>query len=214
MAIDLNQNDSIDEGYERVTKTERSYLSPGAGHPAVLRADTYGWVLEDWVPVRVDISRHETSVDGLEDSSMSFNGENAVLLASTEVSYSANAKVVVATSPTSKTTRTYSRGWLSSVVTSDAANNVRSSVTYEYDAYGRQCGVVDGANGRTSITFNSAGLVTSVTKPASGVLGEGQQVTRYDYDQNLRKYREVFPDGTSVTNLYTPAGLVRMVVGS
>ena len=173
-----------------------------------------------WDRLNVDASNlvatAETSVDGLQSWQTQYRDAGTPVTTRSQTVYGANGlRSVTNVAPDSSCTITkYSYGRLQSVARFDSNNNPLSSISYTYDPHGRQQTVTDARNGTTTFGYNNADLVTSVTTPNPGTLGDAPQITLTYYNAMLQATNALQPDGTSVSTEYLPTGELKMQYGS
>lgn len=217
-AVDLNDNDWIDLSADRITRTVRTAVAAAGGKPDLVRTDTYVW--KDGESAGTLVSRSEVSASGphtwqtvwriaADDDTM------AVTESQTTFNSGTHERTVTVTAPdATQTVSVYLYGLLRSVTRYDAATPTRQQITrmaYAYDKYDRQTTITDARNGATTLVLNDADLVTSTTSPDPG---GGPQVTATFYDELGRAIGTRQPDGTTTSNLYSPAGLLTNTWGS
>ncbi|HNU53132.1 MAG TPA: hypothetical protein PKJ98_19750, partial [Verrucomicrobiota bacterium] len=113
----------------------------------------------------------------------------------------------------SSTVNAYAYGRLVSTTRKDSGGSQVTQTSYAYDAHGRVSATTDARNGATSFVYNNADQVAVTTAPNLGT-GEAPQATVTFFDALGRATGQLLPDGTTTTNLYTPAGLLQKTYGS
>jgi len=210
-AVDMNLNGVIDwSGPDRITWTTNDLcIDHGV---AVDRTRSYVWL--DGQSSGTLTSESETSVDGLKAWQISFITTSSALTNETITSYSGTNRAVTSIAADgSYTINSYSSGRLISSTRFDASNNSIGSTSYTYDAHGRQYQVTDARNGSTTYGYNAADQVTSVTTPTPGN-GHASETTTTLYDNMLRPYSVIQPDGTTVNSVYLLTGELALQYGS
>lgn len=210
-AIDINQNGAIDyAGSDRITSTVVDYSTP-EGIPAQ-RKRTFAWSTPNQNSSNL-LSSVEWSVDGRVSWTRSYEGTR-VLTTRSERSIPVNgAYAVTRTLPDGSTSvEQYQSGRIVSSTSSTADGTVVGREDYTFDSHGRRWRVTDGRNGVTTLGYNDADQVTSLTTPAPAA-GQAPQVTRAEYDLLGRAWRITQPDGSAITNLYFPSGLTQKTYG-
>jgi RHS repeat-associated protein len=218
-AVDLVGSTWIDTSQDRVAQFDRSVLAASGVKPDRTQVDTYGWVDDPVLgSVQKLLSRAETSADDLHtwQSVWQQNGPNgtAAVTESLTTYPAAGERDVTVTAPDgTQTVSVYQYGLLRTITRKDssAAHNTITRTSYAYDKYDRQTVLTDLRNGATTLALNAADLVTSTTTPDPG---GGPQVTLTFYDNMGRAVGTQSPDGTTVTNFYSPAGLRTKTYGS
>jgi len=179
------------------------------------RTQTYVWSTFN-SPTPTLVSTVESSVDGLQTWQTQYRDANTPVTSQSQTVYGANGtRTITTTAPdNSYTISAYSNGRLTSVTRFDSGENQISSVSYGYDPHGRQNTLTDARNGTTTLGFNAADLVTSVTTPNPGTLGGTPQTTATYYNNMLQATNVLQPDGTSVTSEYYLTGELKRQYGS
>jgi RHS repeat-associated protein len=95
----------------------------------------------------------------------------------------------------------------------DSASAQIGKTTYGYDFHGRRTSSTDARNGATTLAYNSADLIVSLTSPVPGN-GDPNQVTTSQYNSSGRAWKVIQPDGTSTTNEFFPTGQLKKTYGS
>jgi RHS repeat-associated protein len=108
----------------------------------------------------------------------------------------------------SYTVSAYAYGRLASTTRYDSGNNQTGQTTNGYDAHGRQNTITDARNGTTTLTFNPADQVSSVSTPSP------TEITQNYYDTSERLVGQKLPDGTYTTNFPNPNGTTSLAYGS
>jgi RHS repeat-associated protein len=216
-ATDVNTNDSIDfDGQDRITSTLADVTTSHGSN--VLRTRTYVWNTPNSNSSNL-VSSVETSTDGLHTWQTAWrqagnDSTKAVTESLTTFGSSTGQRTNTVTAPDgTQTVSIFSYGLLKSATRKDstAGHNQITQTSYGYDKYDRQTTLTDARNGTTTLALNDADLVTGTTSPDPG---GGAQVTVTYYDQLGRSTGTRNPDGTTTTNLYSPAGLLLKTYGS
>jgi RHS repeat-associated protein len=213
-AVDINQNGSIDfSGVDQITLVTND-VTTDYGYN-VVRSRTYVWNTP-YANSSVLTSMSETSTDGLNSWRTAYRDASTPVTTHTQTVYgSGGSRTVTITAPDgSYTVSAYSYGILSSVTRYNSSSAQIGKTSYSYDPHGRQSAVSDARNGATSYSYNNADIVTSVTMPNSGALGDTAQTMLTSYDKMLRATNVVYPDNTSVATRYQPTGEVALTYGS
>src|SRR5439155_559753 len=103
------------------------------------------------------------------------------------------------------TVSAYSYGKLASVTRYDSAGAQVQGTTFSYDSHERQNSSTDARNGATSLTFNDADLVPTVTTPAPATGQSAQTTTTYYYGFNASTTDNQPADIVSTTYSNDPA---------
>ena len=208
----LSQLSNIESGSDRVIQTHRSMVSASGGKPDVIRTDTYVWL--DSQSTGTLVSRSEVSTDGLNTWQTTYRDVNTPPVVNhTQTSYGAN-RTMTATAPDgSYTISVYTNGQLASVTRYDSNGVQIGKTSYSYDAHGRQYQVTDARNGAITYGYNNADMVTSTTTPVPGT-GQSAQTTTTLYDNMLRAYSVIQPDGATVNSAYLLTGELGQQNGS
>jgi RHS repeat-associated protein len=212
-AIDIDRNDTIDfNGTDRITRTLNDFTTDNGAN--VRRSRVYGWTVNGSSSSTL-LSTTETSVDGLRswqtqyrDASTPVTSQSATVFSTGGNRYATN------TAPDgSYTVGAYLNGRLSSVTQKDSTGSQLASISYTYDAHGRQYSSTDARNGATTYSYNIADLISSVTSPNPGNGGAAQTTTTY-YNPSQQVTNVMNPDGTSVITEYLPTGELLQTHGS
>ena len=206
-AIDMNTNDVIDfAGSDRITRTVADATTID-GQP-VRRHVTYAW-LADGANTATPIAATTTLITGLHTWTT-----NAGVVTDT-VSYRGSGQRQDTTyfPDRSYAVATWQNGQLSSVVRNDAYGGTISQETYQYDPHGRRNQVSDARNGATTYSFNPADQAATVVTPSPDGTQSPQTTTSF-FDNMGRVMSMLLPDNTTVTNQYSPAGLLTNTFGS
>jgi len=208
--VDTNRNSVFDwSGPDRITKTVSDVVSNSTLKAYVRRTQTYVYPT-DGSSSTLLLSTTETAVNGLTNWVTRFGMTNK-----TETAYAIGAtRYLTNTAPDgSFAVSQYQNGRLICVTSKNATGGQLSQTTYGYDAHGRQNTITDARNGATGYTFNDADQVLSVTTPPPGT-GQSAQTTTSSYDNMGRVWKQVLPDGGSVTNEYWLTGELKRNYGS
>ena len=213
-AVDMNANGVIDfGGLDRITGTVSDVVSNGY-NLYVNRTRTYVWEANNSAISNL-VAMAETSVDGLQNWNIVYNnGVGLTNYSQTTYVPSSGLTVVTGVAPDgSASVSTSVYGQLMSVVRSDAKGGQIGGTTFGYDAQGRQNVATDARNGSTVSFFNNNDQVTAALTPSpDGV--QGGQLTTNLLDSLGRVIKTILPDGTGVTNVYAPSGLLTNNFGS
>jgi len=204
--IDSNLNDIIDlSGLDRITQTTDDVLANYSTN--VVRTRTFVWSTNADSTATL-IATRETSVEGSRTWTTTPAGVNL-----NWTRYSNGHRYVTNTAPDgSYSVSDVYQGRLQSLTQKDSSGAQIGQTTYGYDPHGRQNAMTDARNGTTTVAFNNADQVASVTTPPPGT-GASAQTTITYYDTMLRATNVVQPDGASVTNLFYPTGLLMKTSG-
>ncbi|MBI3870960.1 MAG: RHS repeat-associated core domain-containing protein [Verrucomicrobia bacterium] len=207
-AQDVDRNGTIDfSGTDRIARTER-LVSTNHGFN-VIQTRTYAWATNSSSVSNLMILS-EQSNDGLRAWTTSFNQTKT----SVRGTPTGSSWTVTDTAPDGSYSVTlYQQARLASVARFDSNGVQIASLSYSYDAHGRQSQTTDARNGTTAQTFNDADQVVSTTTPTPGT-GQSAQTTSFEYDSMGRVIRRVYPDSTSMTNEYHPTGELKKTYGS
>jgi RHS repeat-associated protein len=180
----------------------------------VQRTRTYAWTTVNQ-DTSVLQTTHEAAVTSVQSWQTQYRDPSTAVTSHSQTTYGANGtRTVTATSADgSYTTSTYQYGRLVSVTSFDSLNSQLSSINYGYDPHGRQNQITDARNGTTSLTYNNADLVYTLTTPVPGA-GQAAQTTTTYYNNMLQATSVVQPDNTSTYTEYYPTGLPKKKYGS
>jgi RHS repeat-associated protein len=213
VVTDMDRNGTIDaSGTDRITSTVTQVASD---HGTVVQQTTTTVWSFDNSPSTEIVSISETSADGLQ-SWQTTNG----LTTSTQVAYGgAGARTETTIAPDGvHTVSQYQNDLLISKTISQASVGTLSGSTYGYDPHGRLSSSTDQRNGPTTYSYYGDDRIRSTTTPdpdpAKSGPGYDPQTTGYDYDMGGRLWHLTQPDGTVVTSVYFPTGLLQSVSGS
>ncbi|HEY5912156.1 MAG TPA: RHS repeat-associated core domain-containing protein [Verrucomicrobiae bacterium] len=211
-AIDIDQDDIIDfDGTDRITFITNDVLS--AHGTNVRRTQTYVWATDNNATSNL-ITTVEESTDGRNTWQTSWNGASGLTNQTTTVYATDGKRYVTNTAPDgSFTIDTLSYGRLHSTTRKEPGGNQLSSVSYSYDAHGRQSAATDARNGTTTYYFNNADQVSGVLTPPPASGQSGQLTTHY-FDNMGRQTATTLPDNTSVTNVFYATGQPKLAYGS
>lgn len=205
-ALDMDRDDTINfDGTDRITRTVRDVAA--AHSTNVRRTRSYVWTTNSSTNSLLT-STVEAAVDGTRTWQTAFG------LTSQHVSLCGGTCAATNIAPDgSYTTSVKTNGYLMVVTRYDSQGIQLSATTYTYDEYGRQKTITDARNGTTTLIYDDADRVTSVTTPSPGS-GQSPLTTTTYFDDVGQAWRVVKPDGTSVTNEFTLRGERRKVYGS
>jgi RHS repeat-associated protein len=212
--IDVNQDDTlVTASLDRVTRTVSDVTTDFGVN--VRRTQTYIYPTDNSGTALL-IGKAETSVDGLRSWQTAYRDSNTPVVSQSQTVYVGGGnRYQTNTAPDgSYTLSAYLNGRLVSSTRKDSGNNQISSVTYIYDAHGRQKTATDARNGVTTFGFNAADLLTSTTTPDPAVPGGSAQTIATYYNQMLQATNIINPDGTGITNRYSLAGMLTNTAGS
>ena len=208
-------------GVDRVTQTVNTVLGALENDRGVDIRRTEQYVWKDNSSTGAHLSRTDVSTVGdhtwssvWKDASTEVTTDS---LTQIDVQNPNHTRTVTTTAPDdSQTVTVYTNGLLESVTRKDNTTSHAqvTKTSYGYDAHGRQGTVIDSRNGTTTIGFNNADLLTSVTTPNPGTPGGTPQTTTTYYDKSLLATNVVQPDNTSVANRYDVTGLLTNTSGS
>ncbi len=210
--IDMDGDGTIYAGgTDRLTFTTNDVVSDGVD---VLRSRTYVWMTDNDDTLTL-VSMSETATDGLQSWQTRYSGSGSPVTTHSQTVYSGTNRTVTVTAPdNSHTVTRYANGRLVSVTQYDSTPDQVGSMSYGYDAHGRQNKITDARNGTAVYTYNDADLVTAVTTPSPGTLGGSSQTTMTQYSKSLQVTNVIQPDNSAVTNIYLPTGEIALSYGS
>ena len=199
-AMDMDRNGVIDtNGTDRITLT--TSVAANVSSQDFQIAKTYNWATNNSAVSNL-VSETRTSTDGLQSWNVAFGLTNH----SRTVIGTAGNVYVTNTAPDGSFTVSHTlTGLVQSVTRKDSAGNQLGKTTYTYDAHGRQLKVTDARNGTTTLAYDNADRVLSVTTPPPGT-GQPAQTTTYSNDSAGRLVRTTLADGGGVTNIYSLKG--------
>jgi RHS repeat-associated protein len=211
-AVDINQNGTIDwSGPDRITQVERTAIYSGE------MGNSQAWTsyqFLDGQSTGTPTSCTTISANGLTNWQMVYPDGVTAVTTSTEISPGTNRTQTTVAPDGSYAISLYSYGRLASVNKYGSSGTNISQTSYAYDAHGRQYAVTDARNGSTVYQFNDADQVISVTTPNPGSIPGAPQTTANSYDTQMRPTGFLYADGTSLTNVYYPTGLIQSNYGS
>ncbi len=217
VAIDVNGNGAIDlAGTDRITRTSSSIVTKteASVNYTVLRSTTQKWET-DSQDSPVVVAMTEQSSDGLRiwQTIRGLTTRNVTVLDG------AGGRTVTTTAPDGvKTVQVFAGDHLVSAVTTTAADQPLTAVSYSYDPHGRVSAVTDARNGATTFTYYADDQINTVTTPDPDTTRSGAgydpQVITYTYDSAGRVQAVTQPDGTVVNTTYWPTGAVRRTSGA
>jgi len=213
-AADMNLDGNINLAEtDRVTRQVRSVTTAHGAH--VVRQETYRWATNG-VNSSTKVSTLDTSTDGLTSWQMLWNG-SASVTNKTVTEYPATGAItrrVTVTKPDgTRTVSEYESGRLARVMEKGTNSSILTQTSYGYDDYGRQNTITDSRNGTTTLTFDAADRVVTVTTPSPGA-GQNAQVTAHYYNALGRETGLKYPDNTYLTNIYDSNGFLILTKGS
>ncbi len=194
-AVDLNANDTIDYGVDRIARTvsDVAVRTTALGDVTVGRTRT--WVWREGATTENDgtlVSTSETSADGAWSWHSSFGRESST---STEINAVTRTRTVTSVAPDgTSTVARHQDGRLVAVESYDANDVLLTETTYSYDAHGRQQTVVRNPGAATEQTTTHAYVagsdqIASATVAAGGI----SQTTSYAYDALGRRTQTTLP---------------------
>lgn len=208
-AVDMNRNGTIDfSGSDRITQTTNDVTTDHS--TTVRRTRNYAWL--DGSSTGTLISSVETSTDGLNTWQTQYRDGSVFVTTHTQTVPGVSRTVTTTAPDGSYTVNTYSYGRLASSTRYDSTGTQFGGTTYSYDPHGRQNTMTDARNGTTTLGFNNADLVATNTTPNPG--GSSPEVTITAYDNLLRPYSVIQPDGTVVSSAYLLTGELGLQYGS
>lgn len=208
-AVDMNQNGVIDfSGTDHITQTTNDVTTD---HGTIVnRIRTYVWL--DGQSTGTLVSAIETSADGLNSWETQYRDAGTAVTTRTQTVPGVSRTVTTTAPDGSYTVNNYSYGRLVSSTRYDSTGAQIGGITYGYDAQGRQNTTTDARNGTTTEVFNNADLVATNTTPNPG--DGSPEVTATLYDNMLRPYSVIQPDGTMVNSAYLLTGELGLQYGS
>ncbi|HWV99695.1 MAG TPA: RHS repeat-associated core domain-containing protein [Candidatus Acidoferrum sp.] len=202
---------TIQGGNDRITQVEQTVVAASGNMPDLTEVDTY--LFDSGQTTGAKVSTLQTATSSLTNWSTVYRDPSTPVVTS-GVTVPGTARVETMYAPDgTQTLRQYQYGRLVSTAVSNSSLGVLTSMTYGYDAQGRQNTITDARNGTTSYTLNNAGQLVAATTPAPGS-GQSPQTTATTYDLSLRAVQITQPDGTVVTNRYAATGLLTNNCGS
>jgi RHS repeat-associated protein len=215
-AVDLDWDGAISTALDRVTQIDKTYLGSDSTRPNRTQTKTSGWVSNGGTSVQKTLSVSEVSASGLQSWRAVYRDSSiqAVTYTTNVYSTGGNRYATNIAPDWSYSVTAYLYGRLNWVKRFDSGNSQISSVTYAYDAHGRQSSTTDVRNGTTSYAFNNADLVTSVTTPDPGVIGDAPQTTTTVYNNMLQATSVIQPDSGAVSNEYYLTGDLKRMYGA
>ncbi|HEX3799312.1 MAG TPA: RHS repeat-associated core domain-containing protein [Verrucomicrobiae bacterium] len=204
--LDTNQNYTIDfTGSDRIAFTTNDFGSDYGAN--VRRTQTFLWSTS--LNVSNLVSSSESTLDGLKRFDTMWNGGIAVVTTNITIYSSGGYRYTTNLAPDgSYAINTYQYGRLILSLRKDSGNIQLSSVSYSYDAHGRQYQVTDVRNGATTYLYNSGDQVSSVVTPSPA------ETATYYFDKLGRGVGSLLSDGTAITNVYYPTGDLAQTRGS
>jgi RHS repeat-associated protein len=206
--IDLNGDREINlGGLDRVTRTVRFVTNNAHGNVQV--SVTYAWPTNS-VDSPIEVSRSESSTDGLQTWSMSLGRTNSTV---TQL-LSGGLRVTTQTAPDGSITVVSNRyGRTLSTTRRDASNNLLSQTTFGYDEHGRQKLTTNTRNGTSTNSYDALDRIVASATPAPAS-GQASQRTGYRYDVMGRMVTVTNADNTLLYNEYTAQGSRSKIYGS
>ena len=212
-AVDVNTNGVIDfNSADRITSILRDVVQDHG--VTVQRTRTYIWPTNG-MDVSNLLTTAEVSASGLQNWKIDWDDGIGLTNYSQTVNDPVNAfSVVTAVAPdgSSIITSNYNERVLS-VTRRDFLGNRINRSTYNYDAHGRQITVTDARNGTSTNFFNPADQVVATLTPSPDGVQNGELTTNV-LDSMGRVVETIMPDGSFVTNIYYPNGLLKETYGS
>jgi RHS repeat-associated protein len=207
-ALDLNTNNVIDfAGTDRITQTLSDVVSNHGCN--VRRTRTYVWNIDNEDTSLLAATR-EVALTTLQAWDTSFG-----LTTYTTTSCGNGVRQTDVWAPDgSHTVSRWDLGQLTSATryTPDDQTTL-SQMEYGYDAHGRQSQITDARNGTTTLVYNDADLVQTITTPVPAP-GQAAQTNTTYYNKMLQATNVVQPDTTSAFTSYYPNGLPETKYGS
>lgn len=195
-AIDANDNDTINTGSDRVTRSETTYLTLSG--EAVSRT-----IVTEWNGgVAVETSRADTYLGASNKVVTSSFGSELITI--TTYSTGGDYSVTSTSNAGPVMTQTYEGGLLLSKTVTDGGSTNASSEAYTYDPHQRIASVTKDGLAATTFTYTAAGFVATAT--------QGGVTTTYDYDAQGNK-TSVSRAGKETTYEYSANGLLESVGG-
>lgn len=215
IAIDLNNNEQINDSVDRVTQTTNTVTTREGTSTLVRRRITKVWDDISGTSTEILAAIEDVSADESDRWLTRFGQTNQ-----THIAYDAgNRRVIITeTAPDlSKTLLSYLDDRLQFVARTNSAGGQISKVTFTYDPHGRVKDIIDARNGTNTFAYYDDDRVSSNTSPLPGFGDTARQVTTYQYnDLNLTGPVETItnPDGTSVINEYYLTGELKKTSGA
>jgi RHS repeat-associated protein len=210
-AVDVNGDNAIDSGNDRITQTLTTYLTSGGYN--IRRVETTQWTTSG-SSATAKVSTQDSSLDGLRSWSTVYRDQTPTAATTTSVTTYGTTRTNTVTQPDgSQTITAYdTSGRLASVTRKDSTGAQIGKVTQGYDAHGRQSTATDARNGTTSFAYNAADRISSVQTPVPGT-AQVAQTTATIYDTSMRVSQVTQPDGSQTTTDYWPTGLAKRTYG-
>lgn len=210
--LDINRNSSMDlAGSDRITFMTNDYAVDFGATVSRLRTYTFNAVSNATSSNLV--SSVENSVNGIATFNTIFN--NGTAISSSSGLFYPGGSYRYKTNTSSDGTYTVSIFQFGQLLQSWTTNAVLqeqlSRSTNGYDAHGRMNSITDVRTGTATIYYNNADQVICSATTASNMTS---QVTSNYFDSSLRHYATQLPDGSFVTNVFTPKGQITLIHGS
>jgi hypothetical protein len=204
---------SIQGGVDRITQTTNDVTADQGN--TVRRSQTFVWLDGQSTPTLAAVS--EVCTNGLQSWQVKYgeasSGKPVTNSSVTSISGSSRSTITIAPDG-SYTINTYAYGRLIASTRYDATRtNQLGGTSYSYDAHGRQYQVTDVRNGTTTYGYTDSDQVSSVTTPVPGG-GAAAETTTTLFDNLLRPYSVIQPDGTTVNTIYLLTGELGLQYGS
>jgi RHS repeat-associated protein len=212
-AIDMDRNGTIDfNNTDRITRTVSDLATDGG--ISVRRLRIYVWTVNG-SSISNLVSTSEASVDGLHSWQIQYRDASTPVTSQTISGFSVDGnRYLTNLAPNgSYKVNAYLNGRLASVTQKDSTGSQLSFTSYGYDSHGRRYSSTDMRNGMTTLLYNDADLISSVTTPSPGNGGSAQTTITY-YNTSLQATNIVYPDGTGIITDFFPTGEIQKIHGS
>lgn len=206
-AIDVNQNGVIDtNGTDRITRTLQDTGMHGAN--VVSRRQVLVYTSNSSTN-QAQMEMSETAVDSLQ----AWNTKTGVTSRTVTVLQGNGARTETTTAQEGAIILKSFQGDRLTSLTVSNINRVVTQEAYQYDSHNRLWKKTDVRNGATTLTYNDADQIATVTTPTPSTGGNAQATTTV-YDSAGRAWIVQQPDGGATTNEYYLTGTLKKSYGA
>lgn len=210
--LDMNRDNLIDwSGLDRITQWTNEVVS--AGGSTLIRSHQYSWEA-DSLDTSTLISTVEMTADWLTTRRILWNGSTGVTNSLQRIIGANGAQQLKMNQPWGENLYSeFTRGRLQALTRRDTNNAQLERRSYSYDKYGRLRLETDARDGTSTLEYDDANELVSFQSPAPGN-GRSAQVLSNFYNNMGWLSGQRLPDGSAVTNFYTPRGELQKSYGA
>lgn len=211
-AVDMDRDGIIDYNAtgplaDRITKRSTTYaMREGV---VVRKISLFQWIGDGDVPQLV--SKEETAIDGSRRWETVLDSQTTSSRVTVDPQHGLRTETTTFPDNT-EAIRTSLDGRIEGELRKDSNGSLVTSVSYEYDTFGRMWKITD-ARGTTTLTYHTSNHLQTITTPAPDDASTAQ-VTSHDYNSRGELTETTFPDGKTTHRSYWPDGSIKRIWGA